>query len=450
MLSTSQVAQNSSLAVSSTVRASGQLFTFDSSYPYVVVANSGTATLEVRTSAGDQPCGTVPGGATQVVPLLNGQVHLTSLSHGTAVGVTPATLLTSTDVKAHDSNAAALQYFRSQLARRESQAVDIVFIGHSLKEGEGATSVTKRGLDRFKERLRAIYQPSGVAGGYGYIAVRTLATTWDLSSYITVSGGSFSGLYGLGKHSRFVNASGAKVILSSITCTAVDVVYVQGGGGTFSTKVDGVANGDSKATTGSPTALKLYRVPGISGAAASHSVEVDFVSGNSIICGFMVYNGDESAGLRFWTDSQGGILSSQIIDSTNVNMAALDVIPNLALVVISCFANDYKTSVDPAVSKTQLQSIVSNIRAKAPNASIVFEVEHALGNTSAAYPWSSYVQAYYSVAAADGNIAVFDFSQRLGAGVPPTLPGIIYTDSQHYTDSGYLMEADALCEFVRP
>lgn len=355
--------------------------------------------------------------------------------------------LSTLDQRGPGQQTDALRYFRTQLARRESNPVDIVCIGHSLVEGEGATAQAKRGTDRLKDALRARFQPPGITGGYGFMATADNVNSWSIGT--TFSGGTFSSAYGPGKQGYFVNVSGAKVTLPATTCTAVDVLYIQGGGGTFTTTVGGVANGDSKATTPGPTQMMKYRVPGISGAAAPHSVEVGFVSGNSIIVGFMIYNGDESAGIRMWTDAQGGLTSAQLVDNANQNIADLTTIAP-CLVTVTCLANDFKTGVATATSRTNLASIVGNIRAKAPNASIVFAIEHALGSTGATIPWSDYVQQYYDVATADGNIAVFDFWQRIGTATPPTAPGMIAGDNQHYTDAGYLMWAEALASFVSP
>ncbi|MCW3041542.1 MAG: hypothetical protein JWM31_3447, partial [Solirubrobacterales bacterium] len=170
--------------------------------------------------------------------------------------------LSGLDAKGPGQNTRVLCQFRSQLARRESTAVDVVLMGHSLIEGEGATAMAKRGNDRFRDIMRTRFPVAGVTGGYGYIPIRVASTTWSLSPYITTSGGTASSAYGFGIGSYFVNAAAAKVVLSTIACTAIDVIYIQGGGGTFSTKVDGVANGDSVATVGSPTKQKAYRVPG--------------------------------------------------------------------------------------------------------------------------------------------------------------------------------------------
>jgi lysophospholipase L1-like esterase len=218
--------------------------------------------------------------------------------------------------------------------------------------------------------------------------------------------------------------------------------------GTFSTKTDTVSNSDSKATTGSPTKQAAYTIPNVT--TSTTSVEVNFSSGNSIICGFMIYNGDATSGIRVWNDAQGGLTSTQIAaDTTNVNLAGLDVAAP-SLVTITALANDFKTGVAVATSKTNLATIVSQVRTKAPSASIVFAIEHALGSTGATIPWASYVQAYYDVAVADGNIAVFDFYERVGTSTPPTATGIIAADNQHYTSAGYLMWADALAGFVSP
>lgn len=371
-------------------------------------------------------------------------------STGAPLAKFPAVNRNFIDTKGPSRQTTQIGYARRALALRESAPFDIVFIGHSLFEGEGATSMFKRGTDRFRDCMRTRFPVAGVTGGYGFVRPRTASSTWA-NPYWTDSGGTYSGNYGNGSY--FVNAAGAKVVLNSIVCTAVDVLYVQGGGGTFSTKTDGVANGDTKATTGSPTQIMKYRVPGISGPAAAHTVEVNYVSGNSIICGFMIYSGDESTGIRVWNFAQGGLTSAQMQDPSNQKRADLATIAP-SLVVVTAGANDFKTGVTPATSKAQINTLLTQIRVKAPNASLLLNVEHELGSVgSPVAPWAEYAANYYALADERGDCAVFDFWQRVGLGGPPQpakAQGIIHADNQHYTDAGYLMWAEALAGFISP
>lgn len=359
------------------------------------------------------------------------------------------------DAKGPSRQTDTLRAFRMALAKREIAPCTIHFTGHSLIEGQISTARPKRGTDRFRDIMRARFPTAGAAGGYGYLGTATGVTSWSSDNFVSVAGGSNSSQYGLNGNARFVNAAGAYVRLESIVCTAVDVLYVRGGGGSFTTKVDGVANSDTVSTSGGPTGIVAYRVPGISGPAAAHTVDAGFVSGNSIIAGFIVYNGDETKGIRVHNGGWSGVTSAGMLDPNNVRRADVGAIAP-SLIVVSMLANDFKTATALATSKANVNTFLDQLRAKAPGASIVLNIEHQLGKVAVppSLPWADYAQVYYDIAEERGDVAVWDFWQRIGVGGPPPAAhaaGLIdASDEQHYTDAGYLMWAEALAAFVSP
>ncbi|MCW3766485.1 GDSL-type esterase/lipase family protein [Paenarthrobacter sp. PAE-2] len=86
-----------------------------------------------------------------------------------------------------------LRWFRNQVGGVASAPVDILFVGDSTMEGARAATRATRWIDQVVAKLRAKYQPAGVAGGVGYTpAIYTGGVPFGGSqwSYLNALGGS--------------------------------------------------------------------------------------------------------------------------------------------------------------------------------------------------------------------------------------------------------------------
>lgn len=353
-----------------------------------------------------------------------------------------------------DRNTTALRYFRQALALRNAARCDITICpGDSLTEGQGTTTITNRWSDRLRDNLRTRFPTTGVTGGYGYIAARSIVTS---TSYglVTLAGTPTppSTGYGYGRRTSQVQNSTQTITLNAIAATEIDVYYTQGGGGTFAWAVDGGST-TNQATTGATGPQKVRVLS--SGGGTSHTVVISWVSGNNIINGFDVFNGDATKGIRVHNGGFNGAKAADFVPLHSSQNYWADhlasTLLNPALVLIAIGANEFKTGDSVSTYQTNLASIISSARTYASLASICLVVEHQLGGVTVVNPWSEYAAANYAVAAADGNVAVFDLWQRLGPTPAAETHGVILaSDHQHYTDEGNQFVADALAGFLAP
>jgi lysophospholipase L1-like esterase len=354
-------------------------------------------------------------------------------------------------VSVADRNTAAMRYFRQRLALRESAGCDICITpGDSITEGQGATLLARRWTDRLRDQLRLKFPVSGVAGGYGYIATQNVQTSFTYS-LITTAGNPPSTAYGYGRRALQIQNNTQTITLNSIAATAIDVYWIKGGGGSFAWSVDG-GGATTVSTAGTPTTPMVTRVL-TGGGGTNHTVTLSWISGNSIIAGFNVFNGDETAGIRVHNGGfNGAHLSDFLPADSGQNIwprYLASTLLNPALVIVPIGANEFKTGDSVSTYQSNLTATVAGIRAYAPSASICLAIEHELGGFTPVNPWTQYVAANYAVAAADGAVAVFDLYQRIGSHTTAETNGLILSsDHQHPSDAGQLFYADALADWL--
>lgn len=347
-------------------------------------------------------------------------------------------------------------YLRTLKAAIAARDLDILGIGDSIMEGSaGPSAITNRYLDKWLAQLRAKY---GVTGGQGYKPIQygnapSGGQPWALSSGGLSGGSSF----GLGK--RFANLNGSRTTATltvPVGHTDVDIFYTGGPStGVMTVNPDGAGATSVNTATGHSTVRDYtYRVSGLN-PATTHSIVVTWTSGGSVpLTGAMLYNGDTSSGFRLWDGAHYGYLSSDFSNSADVWLLTVNTIqPDL--VIVSIGTNDWSGGTNTAAQvKTNLQSIITNVRAQCtvpPSIILAPQYERKASGTPVD-TWANYVAAMRSLAAADGDIAVFDMYRRLGTintTGTNTLSLLNGTDLTHATDKGNQMIADALFDFVQ-
>jgi hypothetical protein len=219
------------------------------------------------------------------------------------------------------ADAAALRPFHAALGARNWAPVDVLMIGDSFTEGRGATLTARSLTVRVTAALRQTLQPSGIAGGFGYLSA------WSGSS-ATAGGGTITdypvalagapdttdGTYGVSRRNIFLSSGQSATF--TITGTGFDIFWVQGPAlGTFTYAVDGGSTTTVTSTGGAaPTSGHRTQVTGLS--AGSHTVVLTRLTGVNVIEGLMVYNGDEAAGIRVWNAGRGGSTASNFAGNT--------------------------------------------------------------------------------------------------------------------------------------
>lgn len=332
--------------------------------------------------------------------------------------------------------------FHAALANRNTGPVDIVAIGDSVIAGAQASTLNKRWLSLLRDQLRASYQPAGVTGGDGYLQIDTTYNSpWTLVSTTTPATPS-----GLGQGAK--NFPAAATASMTFTGTAIDVFYMkQSGGGTFSVVIDGGAATNIVTSNASEVNGVAQRFGSL--AAASHTLVITGVSGTSQVEGVMVYNGDETKGIRIWDGGRTGATTSVYAANTKYIGPVTTIQPSL--VVLFLGINNYRNNQTIGTTGTALSDIALNCRAACtvpPSVLVCAPYLPAIG--SGVQGFQNYYNQIYAAAQILGDADVLDLYWKFGPAVQTNALALLNADLVHPSDKGYQFIADAMFGRIRP
>jgi VCBS repeat-containing protein len=349
-----------------------------------------------------------------------------------------------------------LRAFKAALAKRNATPVDILLLGDSITEGQGITAPNinsgLRWVDKLRDLLRAAWQPAGVAGGYGYRSI--IYAVSGYGNQFTLTGtGAAQNTAGLGRK-RYLLAQGATAT-ATFTGTGLDLFFLGGINGTFTYAIDGGSAVSVNTMTDGSAATVGSRVQVRSLSAASHTIVITITGAQNVYFeGMMVYNGDETKGIRLWEGARSGQRTLDFIDDTGLyynNYTPVQ--PDL--VSIGLGTNDYVTSqvinkLTPAQTKANLKTIIASIRAKCtvPPSIILWQPAEVKNVASALAPWADYLKAIEEVAKEDGAITLFDANTLMGDQLA-NVYGLLSADKIHPSDDGHMATADSLFALLR-
>ncbi len=357
----------------------------------------------------------------------------------------------------------AMQPWFAGLANRHYTRANVVCLGDSITEGQGATAVDYRWVARLRDQLRAKFPTTGLSGGgRGFLGARNsgeVSFAWP--AQYTGSPGTGATL---GPKSSFaqLNASG-QTITYSLTGDSADIMWAQAAfGGTFSWKVDGGSATNVSTNGGSTLDGKITHIS--LGSTGAHTLTLTWVSGNSNVDGVVEYNGDYSTGLQVHDAGHYGWQStnwtSVLASSTGAAAGIAALSPKL--IIIALGVNDQFAGVAPATFQSNLQTIITGLRAaqSSPYPSIVLCMyPPRQGQSGYTYPWSQYVDAAWTVAGADtggvdGTSLVTVLDSTLGprvTGADSDVYGIWKSgDLTHPSNIGHSMFGDVIANFISP
>jgi lysophospholipase L1-like esterase len=340
--------------------------------------------------------------------------------------------------------AATLRPWQTALANHPYVRANIVMLGDSITEGEGASDWTRRMVNRVAAGLRA---RAGIPkGGAGFIgATLTGSTTFTLP--VVSAGGTVSSndSYGPKRRAVVLNGSGDKLTWT-ITGTSVDLLYVKGTTGVLYYSVDGGAQSTLNTAASLADGNTLRITLGLSGA---HTLEVGWSSGNPVyVDGVIVYDGDESAGITVHDAGHYGYQSAGWNTGTNsANWPKAIAALSPHVIVIELGINDMTASVAPATFQTNLTTLISTLRSAltTPYPPIVL---HAMSGRASLTAWSQYVDAMYAIAAADSGVTVCDETLRFATPGSETNLSLFVSNDVHPTDKGHAALAGWLVDFL--
>lgn len=354
------------------------------------------------------------------------------------------------------------------LAGRLSARCNIVCLGDSITEGQGAegppsSGFENRWLARLRDLLRSRYPTQGLtAGGRGFIGVAGTGEwsfAWPATASQTLGTGS-----GSGPKAKFLQlAATGQSITFGLIGDAADIMWTQVPfGGTFSWAVDGGPAKNVSTNGGSTVDGKLTHIS--LGSPGSHKLVLSWVSGQSNVDGVIEYDGDYSSGVQVHDAGHYGAQASTWVSALNGGSVGGPAAAIAALapsaVIITLGVNDQFLGVNPATFQSRLQIIISDLQARltSPYPTFLLNMLPPRVNQSTfTYPWSQYITAAENIAAADTSgpggtsvVAVMDFTAA------PSMPDAdtdVYNfwqpgDRVHPSNKGHQRIADCLAEFL--
>ena len=356
---------------------------------------------------------------------------------------------------------AGLTSLQAAIANRNSARCDIVLIGDSVTEGQGASLFANRWAAVANQAFRKAYPTTanGSGGGLGFIPVQTTGAntyTWPIANTAGTPG-----FYDLGpvRGSTITSAAGTTwTFTAPAGTTSVKIVYFDiGYSGSFTYKVN-----SGSTTTVSNTSTLQEQVTSSIPMTGGDVLTIVFTTGTGIILdGILHFAGDENSGVTLhgcghfgwcagtmasigWNQPQGA--------SLNWAQAYAHAFPTVpAAIAIMLGINDARvTSVGSGGGRTaaqfasDVQGLLTTIRGAATALAnvpailvIPYQANETVQDTGG---WPAYAAALRAVAAADPvGAMVVDLGYRLPTVAAGYDGGILYTDNYHPTDLGHLL-----------
>lgn len=353
-------------------------------------------------------------------------------------------------------NKTALQGFFTALGNRQAAPCNILWLGDSITEGQGATAVGNRWLDLFAQRFRAKYPTPGAGLTSGYVPAwygfPLTGQAWAATGLAAIDSARGLGrrAYNLG-----VPASGdpGKLTITR-KCTGFTIYSYRSSSMRLSIVVDGGA--PTLTPLGANSTIASTAITGLT-PGVDHTIEVTITgtSGGSLyMMGAYFHDGDEAKGVRVWDGAKSGTFYSTFSAASSggsdawadmlIGGAGLGFTPDLT--VMSFGTNDY-TSVTPDAFSTTVLNLIATVRAKAPNTAILLLPVWERNTSGGKAPWSEYLQALREIAAGGTEIAFADLGERIPKGGGPSKFGLL-VDGTHLTDKGNGIVADAMVSIL--
>ena len=351
---------------------------------------------------------------------------------------------------------ATLKAWFEAIKVRDRLGLDILVVGDSWGEGQGATYISNRWLDKLKPLLRAQLTPSSIPGGYGFVpgyyALSGYTQPWATTGTVTQQES-----FGLGY--RQLRLDPNATMSYTFSGTGCDLFYAIGNtGGTFRWTIDGGSGSSTKSPIATNSGSLNYggNVLSLRGLpAGSHTLQLTqtaTASQYAYVEGIAVYNGDAvgGKGLRVWDASHYGYDTSQMLGGTGNLWGSIAAVP-ASLVMVPLGINDWRhKAVTPAQYATNLTNLVTTLRQHvARDASIMlWTMPETTTVTSPLAPWADF-KAQVATVAANVGAYVFDASA-----IVPNYTGTDKTrwnaDGIHPNDAGHQALANALATVLLP
>lgn len=324
-------------------------------------------------------------------------------------------------------------------AKAGTGRANVLFVGDSYFEGQGAGARASRWVDLLVNGLRTTYEVDG--SGLGWYRPR-----WS-SQQNGVNWPAPTGTAAMSNSENYQCAHGTQptngqYLEWTVSGDSVDLVHATGSGaGSIVVAVDGSTvdtfSCNSTATYGN---VRHYNL----GSNGSHTFRVTSSGGTTGIDGIVVYSGDYSAGISYWECSRGGYLSSNFQPSTGAAQGWAN--SDAHLVIDSLYGNDYLTSANtPATAAARFAARVA-VYKNLPNsptivALLYWGLDAMNGDNGLGYDHQDYRDAIQAVATTEGVQII-----NLADTYPTISSSYLVADNIHPNATGHQMLADVLLD----
>lgn len=303
----------------------------------------------------------------------------------------------------------ALYGYYASLARARVARCDVLGLGDSIMEGQGAATVSDRWIDKAQADLRSKWMNG--AGGPGFVPA-VYAAGPNATKFVswTYSATPPALPQGLGYKAARINDT----VTATITrkCTSFKLFFYRLAADVVTISVDGGAPVTFTMNTG--IREQAYSISGL--ASGNHTIVITGTGAGTSFCGSVFYDGDETAGVSLWDASHSGA-TMKLYAETYTNWAEHLQFVSPKLMMMGCLTNDCRASssgYSSAQYKVYAQSIITQARSKIPTLPVLFIPPYKPIDTEVLIePWENYTDKLHELAAENPHCAVFDMSLRI-------------------------------------
>lgn len=332
-----------------------------------------------------------------------------------------------------------LSAFKSAMQNIGSAPVRVAAIGSSTTVGSNSGNH----LNRYTNKLEKLYQNRFTAskvGGFGILGVNSFNQIW------TATGTTATINEGIASRSRQMSAS-ATINRTFAPCTGFTILFAEGDGAQpFTVQVDG---GNDVIVTPNSSGVKRYTgIQTVYSGLTRGYHNLKITATNACTINYVsAHDGDETSGFNLATSGVSGAKASDLTDPYMYQAIGTW---GADLVIIMIGSNDYASNTNPATYKTNVATMISNVKANTSASIVLAHSYRRLDVGSPTYPWSQYATQLQALANENEGVVFVDIS---GEGWPESqvadTSNLIDSDNIHQTDAGHEYMSILMAEKIK-
>lgn len=338
---------------------------------------------------------------------------------------------------------------------------DMLVIADSIGEGTAATSLATRWQGICLADLRAAKQPAGVVGGVGYLPAQFASSTMTQLFAFTGTADTNAPTTYFGLAARYRRMTSGATATLPFTGTGLDLYFAQGAsahGGTYA--IDGET--PIVFDTNDPVTLQSgFKIARRGLTAGAHTLVVTATASFVYLEGVVVYNGDESVGVRMWDSGHSAWRTLDFVEPGGLGPFSPYRPYRLIqpdLVYIGLGTNDFGHSsqgsrIYPADYQRYLRNVIAAVRSQCTvEPSFIVEEPATRGDSPAltgslVAPWPEYVEAIRREAQRDGRITLLSMDPIMGDESNAANP-LMNADKLHPNTAGHAARGHAVASLI--